>query len=213
MKRSLLLSLVLVLGIFFAGESKAQSFNWGIDAGMNLTKLKLDGGGTDAYGKQLSSSNRAGWYVGPKISFSSGIGLGFNAAIQYSERYLDINDKTETYHSFEIPVNLVYSIGLGSVAQVYASTGPQFGFAINNMSWSNFGSGTNFSTRNLNTTWNVGAGVRLFKHLDVGVGYNFALGHTGKAIFENFGGNAGSNTDYRLKYKTNSFQVHAAYIF
>ncbi|MGM9695110.1 MAG: outer membrane beta-barrel protein [Alloprevotella sp.] len=213
MKRSLLFTFVLALGIFFAAESKAQSFSWGIDAGMNLTKLKLDGGGTDAYGNRLSSSNRAGWYVGPKISFSSGIGLGFNAAIQYSERYLDINDKTETYRSFEIPVNLVYSIGLGDVAKVYASTGPQFGFAINNMSWSNFGSGTNFSTRNLNTTWNVGAGVRLFKHLDVGVGYNFALSHTGKAIFENFGGDAGGNVDYRLKYKTNTFQVHVAYVF
>ena len=63
------------------------------------------------------------------------------------------------------------------------------------------------------TLGEVSMGKLISPNAQLGVGYNFALGHTGKAIFENFGGNAGSNTDYRLKYKTNSFQVHAAYIF
>jgi opacity protein-like surface antigen len=106
-----------------------------------------------------------------------------------------------------------YNIGLGKIAGIYVFTGPQFGFAFKNMEWSNFGSGTNFSKENMNTTWNIGAGVRLMKHLEASIGYNFALGKAGKAIFNNFGGETGNSQDLELKYKTNTFQVQVAYMF
>ena len=65
----------------------------------------------------------------------------------------------------------------------------------------------------MNTTWNIGAGVRLFKHLEASVGYNFALSKAGKAIFNNLGGSTGNSDDYELKYKTNTFQLQVAYMF
>jgi hypothetical protein len=76
------------------------------------------------------------------------------------------------------------------------------------MKWKNIGSGSNFSRENLNTTWNVGAGVRLLSRLDIGVGYNFALHKTGKAIISK-ALPTGESQDYELKYKTNTFQVKA----
>ena len=167
--------------------------------------------------------------MGPKIVFSTVMGLGVDASLQYSQRKLNItqdgyyNNETgemfgsasqsQTYRTIEIPINLRYSIGLGSSASVFAYTGPQFGFALQNMKFNNLGTGYNFSRENLNTTWNIGAGVRLLKHLEASVGYNFAIGKAGKAILHGVGVNEGESQDLELKYKTNTFQVQLAYMF
>lgn len=199
------------------GTASAQKFSYGLTAGLNLSKVHFSGNGKSNY----SSDNRAGWYFGPKVEFNTVLGIGIDAALEYSQRKLNFNgavegqtasSESETYRTIEIPVNLRYNIGLGSVAGVYVSTGPQFGFALGNMKWSNVGSGDNFSKQNLNTTWNIGAGVRLAKHLEIGVGYNFAMGKVGKAVWNQIGPN-GESQDYQIKYKTNTFQVQAAYLF
>ncbi len=226
MKKHLAIAALLLAGA--ATTAQAQSFSYGITAGWNQTKLKLKGSAKGYF----DSDNKAGWFVGPKITFSSGLGIGLDAAIEYSERSLNITQayvsydymgggsvepnyynasETKKYRTFEIPINLRYSIGLGKLASVYLATGPQFGFALQNMKWKNVGSGSNFSRSNMNTTWNVGAGLRLFKHLEAGIGYNFALGKAGKAILTD---NAtGESQDMELEYKTNSFQLQVTYLF
>ncbi len=219
MKKITAICVAFVIAFACATTVRAQSFDWGIVAGLNLTKLKFNGSAKGMAQTNFKSDNKAGWYVGPKFAFNTVLGIGVDASLQYSERDLDINGESETYRTLEIPINLRYNIGLGKKAGVYISTGPQFGFALQNMQWNweDFGSGGNmdssFGRRNLNTTWNIGAGVRLLNHLEIGVGYNFALSRTGKAIFENFGGTAGTSTDYELKYRTNTFQVQVAYMF
>ena len=54
----------------------------------------------------------------------------------------------------------------------------------------------------MNTSWNIGAGVKLINHLEIGLLYNIALSKYYKK--------AGS-TDY--DFKSNSFQIQAAYLF
>lgn len=206
-------ALALVLALAAALPASAQSFDWGVVAGLNLTKLQLYGSGAEG----LKSNNRTGWYVGPKVAFNTVLGIGVDAALEYSQRDLEIDNhgtaETETYRTLEIPVNLRYNIGFGKKAGLYVSTGPQFGFALQNMSWDNFGTGSNFSRSNLNTTWNIGAGVRLLNHLEVGIGYNFALSRAGKAVFNTLGGPTGTSNDAELKYKTNTFQVQLSCYF
>lgn len=217
-------ALCLSLLVAFAGlTAKAQKFSYGIVAGYDLTKVKYSGDMKNNF----SSDNKSGWYVGPKIVLSTVIGLGVDASLQYSQRKLNITQEgyidgnvvydkvsqSQTYRTIEIPINLRYSIGLGSSASVFAYTGPQFGFALQNMKFNNLGTGNNFSRENLNTTWNIGAGVRLFKHLEASVGYNFALGKAGKAILNGVGIYEGESQDLELKYKTNTFQVQLAYMF
>ena len=217
-------ALCLSLLVAFAGlTAKAQKFSYGIVAGYDLTKVKYSGDMKNNF----SSDNKSGWYVGPKIVLSTVIGLGVDASLQYSQRKLNITQKgyidgnvvydkvsqSQTYRTIEIPINLRYSIGLGSSASVFAYTGPQFGFALQNMKFNKLGTGYNFSRENLNTTWNIGAGVRLFKHLEASVGYNFAIGKAGKAILNGVGVNEGESQDLELKYKTNTFQVQLAYMF
>lgn len=218
--------LCLSLLVAFAGlTAKAQKFSYGIVAGYDLTKVKYSGDMKNNF----SSDNKSGWYVGPKIVFSTVMGLGVDASLQYSQRKLNITQEgyydnengvifgnvsqSQTYRTIEIPINLRYSIGLGSSASVFAYTGPQFGFALQNMKFNNLGTGNNFSRENLNTTWNIGAGVRLLKHLEASVGYNFAISKAGKAILHSVGVNEGESQDLELKYKTNTFQVQLAYMF
>lgn len=215
-------ALCLSLLVAFAGlTAKAQKFSYGIVAGYDLTKVKYSGDMKNNF----SSDNKSGWYVGPKFVLSTAIGLGVDASLQYSQRKLNITQEgyydgneilnnvsqSQTYRTIEIPINLRYSIGLGSSASVFAYTGPQFGFALQNMKFDKLGN--NFSRENLNTTWNIGAGVRLFKHLEASVGYNFAIGKAGKAILNGVGVNEGESQDLELKYKTNTFQVQLAYMF
>jgi len=217
MKKMPSLCLALLLALFSAAPTNAQTFDFGIVAGLNLSKLKLSGNAKNTVVKNLESGNRTGWFVGPKIYLNTALGLGFDAAVEYSQRELLIETETskdsETYRTLEIPINVRYNIGLGKKAGVYVATGPQFGFAFKNMSWNNLGSGDNFDRSNLNTTWNIGAGLRLLNHLEIGVGYNFALGKVGKSIWKNVVGSTGESQDYELEYKTNTFQVQLAYTF
>ena len=215
MKRITTLCAALLLLLATAVPAAAQSFSWGVTAGMNLSKLSISGNVKQTALQNFSTDNKAGWYVGPKITFNTVIGLGVDASLQYSERNLSIDGESEKYRTVEIPLNLRYTLGLGSIASVYVATGPQFGFGLENMSWENMlpGYPSNFSKNNMTTTWNIGAGVRLLKHLEVGVGYNFALTGMGKTIFDNATGIVGASNDYQLRYKTNTFQVQAAYYF
>lgn len=195
--------------------AKAQSFSYGITAGYDLTKMTLSGSAKENF----STDNKAGWFVGPKVSFNTILGVGIDASLLYSQRDLTLSGlntsgyattQTEKYRTLEIPINVRYNIGLGKIAGIFFYTGPQFGFAFGNMSWSRFGTGSNFEKENMNTTWNIGAGVRLLKHLEANIGYNFALGKAGKAMFSNW---QGTSTDKELKFKTNTFQVQLAYMF
>ena len=54
----------------------------------------------------------------------------------------------------------------------------------------------------MNVSWNVGAGVKLLGHFELGVGYNIMLGKYAKTY--------GAGT-YSFRY--NTFQVQAAYLF
>lgn len=208
--------MAVVLAAAWAAPAAAQGFSWGVVGGMNLSKVNFKGKLAD----NLSSDNRAGWYVGPKVAFSLPLGLAFDGSVQYSQRKLSADAQqddgnSKTFRSIEIPINVRYNIGLGKVASVYVATGPQFGFNIGDREWNVFSTNDNngngmFKANNMVTTWNVGAGVKLLGHLEVGVGYNFGLGKMGETILSNVPGNlVGTGDDY----KTNTFQVQVAYMF
>lgn len=188
--------------------AQAQTFDWGITAGMNYSKVKVNGHKEAGY--SYSSDNRCGFFFGPKGYLNTVIGLGFDGAIEFSHRRLNIGNESKSYNTLEIPINVRYNFGLGKTLGFYIATGPQFGFAFKNMHWDSFGTGDNFSTNNLYTTWNVGAGLRLLRHLEIGLGYNFALARTGRTWMGNA---AGSSTDKELKYRTNTTQLQLTYLF
>ncbi len=206
--KKLLLSLFAALSLGGVATTHAQ-VNFGIVGGLNVSKLS-----SYDKGKLFASENRAGWFVGPKVWVKVPlVGLGVNAAVEYNQRrlYGEVKNsdgtlsKADYYKSIEIPVNLRYSIGLASLASVYAETGPQFGFTVGDKTPSEI-----IEFKSSNVTWNVGLGVRLVKHLEIGATYNIAISNFGDIhlpVISDVAKNAKSD------FKTNSWQVSAAYLF
>ncbi len=207
MKKTLLaLVAVMVLSV---GTAHAQ-LQWGLLVGTNLTKVNFSKD-LEAAASNLKSKNMSGFYVGPKANFTLPIvGLGADAALVYSQKKLNAEaegSSSKTFRSIEIPVNIRYTYGFSSLAAVYVATGPQFGFNVGNRNWdfSSVDAGlesVKFKKKSMNTSWNIGAGVKLINHLEIGLLYNIAISKYYKKA-------AGEDYDF----KGNSFQIQAAYLF
>jgi len=179
---------------------------WGIEAGLNLSKLNFKNVSTNFQAKK-----RAGFFIGPKVSFSL-LGFGGDAAILYNNRSLGLADgASKTMHSIEVPINARYTFGLGSKLAIYASTGPQFGFNVGGKKWSQLvgSEADTFEMKNANVSWNFGVGIRAMSHVEVGLGYNLAFTKAAK-ILERAGVDVSAQNQ---NFKTNSFTVHVAYLF
>ena len=110
--------------------------------------------------------------------------------------------------TFAVPVNLKWSFGLGSMLGAYIAAGPQFGFNIGNKKGF-----MNYDLKKNNTSFNVGAGVKLIRHLQFGVNYNFALGHTATLYADPNIILDGKPLTQDVKIKNNTWQVSLAYLF
>lgn len=202
MKKFILAAAALFL---LAGVPTASAqLKFGLVAGVNMSKLSFDNG------KYFDSDHRAGWYVGPKVWFNIPIvGLGVNASAQYSQRRMNVKSgdgedavsDSKNLNTIEIPINVRYTLGLGSIASVYAETGPQFGFNVGNKTVSEVA-----KFKSSNVTWNVGIGARVLGHLEAGVGYNIALSNFGELVPDQL---RGTKNDF----KSNTWQVQVAYLF
>lgn len=195
---------VAMLFIIGGATTASAQFKFGIVAGMNMSKLSFDDG------KYFNSEHRAGWYVGPKVWFSIPVvGLGINASAQYSQRRMNVKSgdgedavsDSKNLNTIEIPINVRYTLGLGSIASVYAETGPQFGFNVGNKTISEVA-----KFKSSNVTWNVGIGARVLGHLEAGVGYNIALSKFGELVPD-------ALTGTKNDFKSNTWQVQVAYLF
>ena len=208
---------LLSFGLLVACALNANAgIEYGVTAGYNLTSMKLD---RSTLTSTIQGKNGSGWYIGPKVNIDLIMGLSLEAAGVYNQReYKFANvagvSLTETAKSLDFPINAKFTFPVAAVG-VYVSTGPQFSFALGNkeFSLSNLFSAKNgyFKRENLTTTWNVGAGVRLMKHLEVGLSYNMPLGKTGSAVLNTVGVPQG-HTEVP-EYKANTFSVQASYYF
>lgn len=185
-------TLVIMVCLLLAVPAQAQ-VKFGLKGGLDVSKLDNKVG-----------DNTTGFFVGPMIDVTLPIiGLGIDVAALYSQSGLDVNNKnSEKLKSIEIPVNLKWTLGLGSTLGVYVAAGPQFGFSIND-GWKQLMEESNKSFVSVN----VGAGLKLLRHLQVGVNYNIGASKLGDMIVESSDGNL------RSSIRKNSWQVSLAYMF
>lgn len=185
-------TLVVMLCLFMAVPSQAQ-IKFGLKGGLDISKLDTK-----------VSDNTTGFFVGPMLDVTLPIiGLGFDVAALYSQSGIDVNNKSsEKLKSVEIPVNLKWTLGLGSTFGVFIAAGPQFGFSIND-GWKQLMEESNKSFVSVN----VGAGLKLLRHLQVGVNYNIGASKLGDMIVDS------SEGKLRSGIRKNSWQVSLAYMF
>ena len=217
--KKIILSLVLLVSFVGAQTASAFSFDWGVTGGYNLTKLKFD-----KQSKFFDTNGNSGWFLGVKANLGLIGGFGLDGALLYNQmKYSTTADYSlgtvsinETARSFAIPINLKYSIGLGKMANVYVTTGPQFDFALGDKSDDDNTTAfvSTFEQENMTTSWNVGAGVNLFKHFDIGLSYNFGLSKAAKQTIDLVSGTTvGITLPNNNSVKANTFKIQATYYF
>ena len=204
---------LIVMAVAFAMPSQAQT-KFGIQAGLNLTNISDFS--LDAAGIENAIQSKAGFFVGPTVKFTLPIvGLGIDAAALYDQREAKTNGETLKSQSIQIPINVRYGFGLGSMAELFAFAGPQFGFNIGDKtkSWKDATNTKNYdwTLRSSNISANIGIGATILSKLQLKVNYNIALGKTGDIEVKD-----GTNAVWDVitgKAKANAWQVSAAYFF
>ena len=190
-------ALMIAVCIGMAMPAQAQ-IHFGVKGGLNLSKASFSN-----VSENFKKDKFTGFCIGPMAEFNIPIvGLGVDAALLFAQRGIKVSEGNEDYtvkqNGIDIPVNLKYTIGLGSLAGIYFAAGPDFYF---DFAGNKTIEGVKTDKKKAEVGINVGAGVKLLNHLQVGANYNIPLGDTAK--FEGIDGS----------YKTKTWQVSVAYIF
>ena len=190
--------LVLMSCVALSASAQTKLVRFGVEGGLNVNKM--------SFSKDLlSSENRCGFFVGPKMYVKIPlVGLGADAAVLYSlngaskvDNNGDVHNKNLSY--FEIPVNLRYDVSFLKIAGAYVATGPQYNIELNSMDALNEVD----MTRRSSWGWNVGVGLKLWDKLQFGVTYTIPVS----------GLNSETLNDVIVNVKQKTVQVRVAYIF
>lgn len=201
---------MLALSLIFATTAGAQ-IKLGLKGGLNVTDMSFSKDVLDA-------DNRTGFFVGPTVLFQLPVvGLGIDASALYDQREAKLSvdgEKSETFktQSINVPINLRYGWGLGTIASIYLFAGPQFGFNVGDKDQNLYDQVAQWKLKKSNFSVNVGAGVMLVKHLQLSANYNIACGRTGDvklkdAIESTYEGITSSGG------RSNAWQIALAYYF
>ena len=197
----------MLLAVAFAMPSKAQ-FSWGIQAGLNMSNISVKDA-ADNVGTAVKS--RTGFFVGPTVKFTLPlVGLGIDASALYDQREGKAGDETIKSQSIQIPINVRYGFGLGSVAEVFAFAGPQFGFKLSGDK--DFGA-AEWTLKSSNLSANIGIGATVLSKLQAKLNYNIALGKTGEVDATVAGVTKEISSAKFNAAKFNAWQVSLAWFF
>ena len=199
--RKLFTLVVLVAATLVTIPAQAQ-FKFGLKGGLNLTDMSFSVDDVDV-------SNHAGFVIGPTAKFTLPIvGLGLDASVLYDQREAKLKgaDDKIKQQAINIPINLRYDIGLGSLAAVYLAAGPQFGFNIGDKHQTLVEDVSEWKLNDSNFSVNVGLGVMLLGHLQVGANYNIVCGKTGEVTVID-------GVEEAFRGRSNTWQISAAYYF
>ena len=210
--KKIFILMALVASFMFTTNANAQ-IKLGVKGGWNASNLKLND-------DMWATDNKAGFFFGPMVKVTVPlIGLSFDAAALYDQKEAkmhwadgvvggDLSQTTTIKQQYiDIPINIRYGVGLGSLANVFVFAGPQWGINVGdkNFKWD---ARSSYSLRKATVSVNIGAGVTILKHLQGSVNYNIECNKSGKMDTDR------SNSDRRwLKGHNNTWQIALGYWF
>ncbi|KAA6314195.1 hypothetical protein EZS27_035151 [termite gut metagenome] len=127
MKR--IVSVLFCIAVFLGGTTSVQAqVQFGVKGGLNLANAPS----TDMEKNFTNVENATGFFIGPMVDLTVPIiGIGVDVAAMYSQKGNKFNDETILQKGIEVPVNLKYSLGFGSLASVFVAAGPSAFFNFN----------------------------------------------------------------------------------
>ncbi len=200
--------IVVLVALFAAGQANAQ-FRFGIKAGLNLNSLHLDN-----VKHNFDEDNGCGFTGGVMTEFTVPlVGLCFDASLMYTHMSAstgiiandgaalsDAHEITPKKDFLEIPVNIKYRFGMVPVVKPYIFTGPSFAFKFG-------GDDDVLKTKTFQCAWNIGLGLEVFNHVQIGASYGFGMNNTLKKFSDDI------TVSNDIKLKNNYWTITAAYLF
>lgn len=204
-------AIIAIAALFIAFSAHAQ---FGIMGGLTSSSGNLESAIADA--KTISQ-----YHVG--VTYKIGIGnmLAIQPALIYNVKGTQLGSSIiEGVEAFdadfktgflEIPVQVQVGFGIGSLARVYGFAEPFIGYAITNKvdGWpSEIGDQWKFVKNRLEYGIGLGAGVELFRHLQVSVKYFWNLGDLYNAEL-----NFGAISEEILSSRCSGIAASVAFLF
>lgn len=168
---------ILVAGfaLLMSASAFAGGFRIGPRVGIDVNSLRFNE-------TLINSDNRAGFTGGVQVEFTVPvINLGFDASVMYTRRNADapisVAQTDGTVYKgrdyINIPINFKYKLGLPAIGKIitpYVFTGPDFAFLASKRAASDA-----WNQKKVDIAWNVGLGVELISHLQIGASYGFGI--------------------------------------
>lgn len=207
--KNLVKRLLVVVVALSLGLSASAQFRAGIRAGLNVNSLDLK-----VLNTNFDTDNRCGFTAGVMTEFTVPvIGLCFDLSLMYTRMNSEVglyttNNSGEMSNEFDnsskdffqIPLNIKYKLGLPVVGRIitpYIYTGPDFAFRL----------GHSDAFKRFQVAWDLGLGVELVRHLQIGAGYSWGINNIARKItgYEGFDG--------KFRTRNNYWTITAAYLF
>ncbi len=199
MKKIFSTMMIAFVMLMLAIPTNAQILKFGIKGGLNLTELDTNINGL--------KNNSMGYFVGPMVEITApGVGLGVDGAIMYAQRGKD-EMKME---GVEVPLNLKFTFGAGSTMSIFLAAGPDFFLNLKDIDLGAIDAtidGYKSKDKRAQVGLNLGGGIKLANHLQIGLNYQMPLGDsfTFKKIVDAVKDKEGA--------QFNTWQLSLAYIF
>ena len=197
--KKILNTLMLAIGLLLMAMPADAQVRFGVKGGVNLTQVETN--------LKAIKDNSTGYFIGPMIEATiPGIGLGVDGAIMYAQRGKD-ELKME---GVEVPLNLKLTIGAGSSLSIFLAAGPDFFLNLKDIDLGAIDAtidGYKAKEKKAQVGLNLGGGVKLMQHLQLGLNYMIPLGDS--FSFKKAADAVGE--DESFKYK--NWQLSLAYIF
>lgn len=169
-----ILFLVAAFSMLCIFTTQAQ-LRLGVKGGVNINNVSLNK-------DDFSTGNLTGFQVGPTLEWLFIGNFGIETAVFYSQRGIKIDHVSDVKINknvgyLDIPVNAKLKVDLSEKFGLYATAGPYISF---NLSGSDISD--QWKAKNFAAGINVGAGVELFKFLQLGANYSIGLTDDYKTI-------------------------------
>lgn len=200
MKR-LIASILVALAVVAGASSADAQLRFGVKAGVNVNSFRFD---TDMF----NAHNRAGFTGGVMMEFTAPMtGLGIDLSVLYTRRnakwMVDNGYQNDNRDYLSIPLHMKWRISIPVINKVirpYLLTGPDFAVLMSKRAITD-----GVRNRKFDTSWDFGAGVELFSHLQVGASYGIGMTKALKAVGVTGSGEVAGRNRY--------WTITAAYLF